>query len=133
MSMIYKSGQGYWTRMLTAVGAGTLVLAGVGWMWQKLSVITTNTIYYQAGMAVGVVAVFGALLFWLLNKPKIVDFMIATEIEMKKVHWPSRKEIVGSTLVVIWGTVILAGFLWLINLGFGYLFLHIGILEGASS
>jgi len=131
--MIYKPGQGYWTRVLTAIGAGTVVLAGVGWMWERLSVIRTNALYWQAGMAVGVLAVSGALLFWLLNRPKIVDFMIATEVEMKKVHWPSRKEIIGSTMVVIYGTIFLASLLFVINTGFGYLFLKIGILEAAAS
>ena len=129
--MIYKPGQGYWTRMLTAIGVGTIVLAGVGWGWQKMSVIQQNTIYYQAGMAVVVAAVCGALMFFLLNRPKIVDFMIATEIEMKKVHWPSRKELVGSTLVVIYGTLFMALLLFLIDLGFGALFIKIGILEAA--
>lgn len=134
--MIYKPGQGYWTRLLTAFGAGTVVLAGVGWMWDKMGAINAiqqNVTYWRAGMAVAVIALFGAILFFLLNRPRIVDFMIATEIEMKKVHWPSWKEITGSTLVVIYGTIFLALLLFLIDLGFGYLFLEIGILESVAS
>lgn len=125
---IYKSGQGYWTRMLSAVGAGTIVLAGVAWMWDRLNSMP-NPIYYQAGMAVGVILVFGGLLYWLLNKPRVADFMIATEAEMKKVNWPTRKEIIGSTWVVICGTFLIAGLLFVIDLAFGALFLEMGVLR----
>jgi preprotein translocase subunit SecE len=116
--------------MLTAIGAGTIVLAGVAWLWGKMSVIQSNPLYWQAGMAVAMIAVFGALLFWVLNKPNVVDFMIATEAEMRKVNWPSRREIIGSTVVVISGTLMLALLLWLINLGLGSLFLWMNVLEG---
>ena len=36
-----------------------------------------------------------------MNKPTNVDFLIATDSEMKKVNWTSRKELIGSTKVVI--------------------------------
>ncbi len=81
-------------------------------------------------MAVGVIAIFGIIVFFILNKPRIADFMIATEAEMKKVNWPSKKEIIGSTWVVICGTVFIAVLLWLINLGFAWLFTKINLLEG---
>jgi preprotein translocase subunit SecE len=131
---IYKPGQGYYTRMLSAVGAGVIVLSGVAWLWEKLTTVdaipTKQQLYYQGGMAVGVIAFFGLVLFFLLNKPRIADFMIATEAEMKKVNWPSKKEIIGSTWVVICGTGFIALLLWLINVGFIWLFTKINLLEG---
>lgn len=36
-----------------------------------------------------------------------VDFLIETEAELKKVSWPSREELTGSTFVVIFVTIIL--------------------------
>ena len=36
-----------------------------------------------------------------------VDFLIETEVELKKVSWPSREELTGSTFVVIFVTIIL--------------------------
>jgi len=129
---IYKSGQGYWTRMLSGIGAGAIVLAGVGWVWNQMSIMR-DPIYWQSGMAVAVIALFGALLYWLLLKsPRIVDFMIATENEMKKVNWPSRRDVAGSTVVVIGGTLLIALFLWVINLVFAQFFMYIKVLEGGA-
>lgn len=131
---IYKPGQGYYTRMLSAVGVGVIVLSGVAWLWEKMTTIDSiprdQELYYQGGMAVIVIAFFGAVVYFLLNKPRIADFMIATEAEMKKVNWPSKKEIIGSTWVVICGTAFIALLLWVINLGFAELFIRIGVLEG---
>jgi preprotein translocase subunit SecE len=130
----YKPGQGYYTRMLSAVGVGVIVLSGVGWLWEKMPTIDAiprdQMLYYQGGMAVGVLALFGAIVYLILNKPNVADFMIATEAEMKKVNWPSKKEIIGSTWVVICGTAFIALLLWLINLGFAELFIRVGLLEG---
>ena len=33
---IYKQGQGYWTRLMTAIAGGTIVAMGVAWMWQQI-------------------------------------------------------------------------------------------------
>ncbi|MEM7626003.1 MAG: preprotein translocase subunit SecE [Planctomycetota bacterium] len=133
---IYKSGQGYWTRMLSAIGAGTLVLAGAAWLYTKIVpryAPTENLIYYQAGIATGVIIAFGLLIYFLLNKPKIVDFMIAVEAEMKKVNWPTKKEIIGSTWVVICGTLFIAALLFVINIAFGKLFIWAEILAPTSN
>lgn len=132
MFAIYKPGQGYYTRMFSAVGAATLVLTGVAWLWGELQRVESNTIYWQAGVAVAVIAVFGSLLFYIFNKPRVADFMIATEAEMKKVNWPSKREIVGATVVVIVGTLLLAALLFAIDVFFGWAFLEIGILESGG-
>ena len=130
---VYKSGQGYWTRMLSAIGAATLVLTATAWLWDEFSVIPQNTEYWQGGMAVLMLVSWFALLFWLFNRPRVADFLIATEAEMKKVNWPTKKEIIGSTWVVIAGTIMLAGLLWVVNLMFGAFFQLIGILESGTS
>ncbi|WP_428388698.1 preprotein translocase subunit SecE [Mucisphaera sp.] len=127
---LYKPGQGYYTRLLSAIGAGTLVLCGIAWIWNKMTGIPSETrIFWQAGMAVVVITIFGTLLYWIFNKPAVAEFMIATEAEMKKVNWPTRREIVGSTIVVITGTVIFAAFLLTADVGFSWLFRQIGVLQ----
>ena len=133
---IYKPGQGYWTRVMSAIGAATLVLTGVAWLWARFQAWyrdADNLIYYQASMAVIVIAFFGALLFYLLNKPRIADFMIATEAEMKKVNWPGRREIIGSTWIVICGAMLMAAWLLTFDLFFGWFFLEIHILEATGT
>ncbi len=130
---IYKPGQGKWTRLCSAAGAGALALGAAAWLWEELKDAGENPIYWQATIAVLLIIGVGLLLWWSLNKAKIADFMIATEVEMKKVNWPSRKEVVGSTWIVICGTVMLAGLLLVIDLGFAKTFQSIGILEGAES
>ncbi|MEM1108526.1 MAG: preprotein translocase subunit SecE [Planctomycetota bacterium] len=137
---IYKPGQGYWTRVLSAVGAGTLVLAGAGWLMGPSSPVTkfgfvsnANELPIKASVATAVVIGFGLLIYFLLNKARVVDFMIAVEAEMKKVNWPSKKEIIGSTWVVICGTFLFAGLLFVINILFGFIFVEIGILAPTES
>ena len=221
---VYKPGQGYWTRVLTAIGAGVLVLAGVVWIWEELGakdwrvpvnhdlsltaltadadrivqhlgleapggepgsksnsvkvtavasgsafdsagmqrndvithvdgkpvgdvdaivtllqvasspVLTVQrgysiTLYVQAGVAVVILAACSLVIWRVLNRPRTVDFMIATEAEMNKVNWPSRQEIVGSTRVVIIGTALLTLMLFVVNMIFTVIFKGIGILE----
>lgn len=46
-------------------------------------------------------------IYVLSNRPKVADFLLDTEAELKKVSWPSRKEIVGSSVVVMVVVVIM--------------------------
>jgi preprotein translocase subunit SecE len=57
---------------------------------------------------VGLFTVMALLMLWLVNKPNVADFMIASEGEMKKVNWSSKQEIIVSTTVVIAVVVIMA-------------------------
>ena len=36
---IYKKGQGYWTRLMSAIGFGMISLMGVVWLWDLLATI----------------------------------------------------------------------------------------------
>jgi len=131
---IYKSGQGYWTRVLTAVGLGTIALGGVGWFSQRiiptLSFINhKQDLYWQGGFAAAVILIAGALLWYFLNKPRIADFMIATENEMKKVNWPSKQAVIGLTWVVVAGTLLMAALLFVSDVTFTKIFQEINILQ----
>ena len=46
--------------------------------------------------------------WWLTTR----DFFRDTNAEMKKVTWPARTEVVGTTVVVIVSTLIFAIYLW---------------------
>lgn len=226
---VYKPGQGYWVRVLTAVGVGIVMLFGAAWAWSQaeavrlpakqwtmstsagrgepnvgdtvtllrfegaseapvaygtgeilayrpdsagradfdLSNFDTNQtrdeasdtrriivgdpanpsfradvvgaasepvfpqLYLQAGAA-GTVILLGVLLIgWFVgSSPKSADFLIATDSEMKKVNWSTYKQIKGSTIVVIVATFLIAGFLFVIDLGFSTFFKWIDVLQG---
>ncbi len=70
----------------------------------------------------GLFVVLALLILWLVNKPSIADFMVASEGEMKKVSWSSRKEIAVSTFIVIALVILLAIFLGITDLGFQVFF-----------
>ena len=62
------------------------------------------------------------MIFLLVNRNKVADFMIAAEGEMKKVSWSSRQEIAVSTLVVIIVVICMAVLLGTTDLGFQTIF-----------
>lgn len=133
MAGIYKKGQGYWTRLMSAIAFGMIVLMGANWLWDLMTNVkigNLETVYVQAGAAIVVVAVFGLIGYYLIGrKPRVVDFMIATEGEMKKVNWSSRREVLGSTWVVIGLTLFIAVFCFGVDLLFQAVFKGMGVLE----
>jgi preprotein translocase SecE subunit len=89
-----------------------------------------DPLYLQAA-GVAVLVVLGAwCTFWLVGvRPSTVEFLIATDGEMKKVNWSTRRDIVGSTWVVILWSVLLAGGLWVVDFLFQAFFKMIGVLQ----
>lgn len=230
---IYKQGQGYWVRVLTAAVAGVLIIAAAAWGWSQAGIIrlparqwslalsnvqgqinptdivtfefydvengnpdtlvtlgtanverfmqgkgtsgtlviggfgpdnetlrerasdaermfigapgneTTSAIvrggtptpifpvlYLQAGVA-GTIMLLGsiALYYFVGAQKKSVEFLVATDGEMKKVNWTSYREVKGSTIVVIAATFLIAGFLFLVDTAFSSFFSFINVLE----
>ncbi len=219
---IYKPGQGYWVRVLTAIGAGMIVLAAGGWAWQQIGAVRLPVAFYEvpffavqgelqpgdtvtlmspddagrlvevgsgvaadtvsatgergrirnmqlvpgaelrritevrttdaafvgevAGtirgepivntvtlqtIALGVILLIGALIvyYFVGVKKRTSEFLIATDGEMKKVNWSTRKEVIGSTWVVVAASFLISAFLFVIDLGFSQFFQLVGVLE----
>ena len=230
---IYKQGQGYWVRVMTALFVGVIVLAGAGWGWNQAGAVrlparnwtfslvdtqmngesakvsvgdtvvlmgyvgaieelqeigagvveefvpdrgSSSTLvvsgfdsdttretagdaervnvegpdgalmgaavrsavstpifpvqYLQAGAASLILLVGALFLYWYIGMARRpVEFLIATDGEMKKVNWTSYREVKGSTIVVIVATFLIAGILYLVDMGFSFLFSTIGVLE----
>jgi preprotein translocase subunit SecE len=130
---IYKQGQGYWTRLMSAIGIGLIVFMGGVWLSDQLSAVRLfglEPVWVQGFAFVIIAGIFGWLGYYYLGRnPRSVDFLIATEGEMKKVNWSSRREIAGSTWVVIGLTVFIAICCYLFDLGFSALFRAVGVLE----
>lgn len=223
---IYKQGQGYWVRVLTACFCGALVLASAAWLAQQMGALTlptpnwdftarTTSGVISAGQSVDLlddrqgqagqefvsigtaqvqqvigtgsfrlgsfnftdgasapgtvdririgsadaptfsadiatrrgvpvieplvlqsivgaaVLLVGALLIYYFVgvKKSSSEFLIATDGEMKKVNWSTRKEIIGSTWVVVAATFLIAAFLFSVDQGFSLFFKLIGVLD----
>ena len=229
---IYKPGQGYWVRVLTATFAGVLLLAASAWLWGQLEnaagwipvrsysvllrpadgavqpgqelvlygdtprasdpppqigvatvlfieelangarldisdvrlaagfdtsrirsvgpppagpenntltgIIASNPIpqrifdplFLQAGGVAVLILIGAALIFYYVGaKPGSSEFLIATDGVMKKVNWSTRKDIIGSTWVVIIWSALIAGGLFVVDLAFSNFFKLIGVLE----
>jgi preprotein translocase subunit SecE len=123
---IYKRGQGKYTRLGSGLGWGIVAALGCLALYGQLSTIDFRNqrvgMWVTTMVPVGIFVLLAILIFWLLNKPSIADFMVDAEGEMKKVSWSSRKEIMVSTIVVISVVVILGVFLGFADLLFSMFF-----------
>lgn len=130
---IYKRGQGRNVRLGTVAGGAIIILSGMNYLWTQLEVLDeskTWTIYVRAGIPILFLLVLGAVLFWFAgSNRKACDFLIATEGEMKKVSWSSKREIIGSTKVVILFTIMISTMLFVIDMTFILFFASVGVLK----
>lgn len=87
-------------------------------------------VYLQAGAAGGVLLLGAIALLWTHGSHRrVVDFLIATDGEMRKVNWTTRKEVQGSTIVVIVATFLIAAFLFAFDSLFGAIFTQLDVLQ----
>jgi preprotein translocase subunit SecE len=124
---IYKRGQGKYTRLCSAFGAALVAGLGCLQLYRKLEAVEWGTsrraaLWIATMVPAGLFVAFGLLIFWLINKPSVADFMVAAEGEMKKVSWSSRKEIAVSTFIVIVVVIIVGVILGVADLSFRMFF-----------
>jgi preprotein translocase SecE subunit len=220
---LYKPGQGYWVRVLTATLIGVVTLAGAAWMYNQMGLVAdklprsvwavpfaqggaapapgetvallaksadgtatapTGTAVVESynpgagelriknvemtdktmdpsqaaairvgsgqavmikgtakgetainplliqGFAMALVLLAGAVLayYFVAVHQRFVDFLIATDGEMKKVNWSTQRDIRMSTMVVIFASVMLAASLFIVDFAFQWFFKAIGVL-----
>jgi preprotein translocase subunit SecE len=116
MWRIYKEGQGKWARgILVAV----VMLGAVFALSQLHGYLPLNEQWAVFGIDWRFV-IHGPMLIaaawlslWLFNRPSTADFLIDTEGELKnKVTWPSKKEEINASIVVIVTVMILSVFIF---------------------
>jgi len=131
---IYKPGQGIRVRWGTAIGAGVLSISGAFFVANKIQIFAFgDDLYVRTLVPVGVLLAAAYLIFWVVGrKPGVIDFMIATEGEMKKVNWSTRREVWGATRVVIVTVLALATLLFVVDVMFMLLFGSIGVLKNVK-
>ena len=119
---IYKQGQGYWARVLCAVGAALIGYFSFDLAWEGIA--SPRARYIVSPLIL--VGFAGAGLYFSFFFHKTADFLIEVEAEMRKVSWPSWDEVSGSTIVVL-VTVFVMGVLlfcsdYVVSMGYDLLF-----------
>lgn len=104
---VYKKGQGTAARGL----AGVLAVLVGGWAARSMYyhgltgtfglVMTTLTALFLGGLP----------LYLVLFHRRVVDILIETQQEIRKVAWSSRSEVIGSTIVVVFVVALLSMFI----------------------
>jgi preprotein translocase subunit SecE len=117
---IYKPTLGRVTRQLTAYALFALLAYGCLSLWYFLAPRTGSAAtegpqwyntygeYVHWGVPIAGLALSAWFSFRLVNYSKFAEFLISVEAEMNKVSWPSRTELVRSTIVVIFMLLFLA-------------------------
>lgn len=139
---IYKPGQGYWTRVISVCALFIIGLAGANWLWTYMTSFkdasrpdaVMNSVWARGALPALILFASIAMCYWLYGtNRKTVDFFVSTEGEMKKVNWSTRREIVGSTWVVVMVAVLMATLLFTVDSSFAEFFKAIGVLQGDSA
>jgi preprotein translocase subunit SecE len=118
---IYKRGQGKYTRLCSAFAIAIIAGLGCLQLYKKLQAVDLG-LWVETMVPAGLFVILALLIFWLVNKPSVADFLVAAEGEMKKVSWSSRQEIAVSTFIVIVVVIAMAVLLGTTDLGFRTLF-----------
>jgi preprotein translocase SecE subunit len=98
---------------------------------QTLTVLThANDMVFSLLVALAIWVAFRAV-----NVPVFAEFLIATEAEMNKVSWSTRRRLFQDTMVVLATTVLLTLFLLVVDLFWGWLLSRdmVGVLPGRAT
>ena len=102
-------------KLKLAVAALVLVVAGVGFYWFSTTPLVARVGIVLAGVVVAVA------IGWTSDPGKqFYAYFQAAITETKKVVWPSRKETVQTTAVVVAFVIIMAAFLWAVDTSLGW-------------
>jgi preprotein translocase SecE subunit len=144
----YKRALGLRVRRLTILGI-LLIGATGAWSLRSQNVVPQDWKLAMPGVEEPVVLLSGAAVVvpWLLfgltlwfawrvvNLPTFAEFLIATEAEMNKVSWTSRRRLYQDTVVVLLTTLLLTLFLLVVDLFWGWLLSRqtVGVLPSKST
>ncbi|MCS7021098.1 MAG: preprotein translocase subunit SecE [Gemmataceae bacterium] len=144
----YKSTLGKRLRRLTILGIALIGLTGI-YSLEEQSLLPehwtvelpfdwgTLTLIPHARTTLPIL--LGLLTLWVawrtVHVPTFAEFLIATEAEMNKVNWPTRRQLAQDTIVVLMTTLLLAIFLLAVDLFWGWLLSRerVGVLPPAPS
>ena len=124
MLELYEPSKGRYSRWIVGASAIALLLYGVYGLYYSFGDTLRKSVVEgwqplgdEFPISVALLVSCGVLIsglvtvWWAVNYPKLVDFFHDTEIELTKVSWASKGEVVGSSIVVLVTTVILMGWI----------------------
>ena len=123
---IYKKTQGKKVRQFTGY-ALLIIFLVAGYQTQGMLNATTWANGMTSYVVGGLIAVLGAWFSYrIVNWPTFADFLISVEAEMNKVSWPTRSELIRSSIVVLVVLFILAialfffDIIWMLLINYGF-------------
>jgi preprotein translocase subunit SecE len=122
---LYKRSQGRVARQVTAAA---LVIAVALGLWQLSQQLVGLGPAVQFGVPLVLLLAGLWISYRLVNVPQFADFLIAVEAEMNKVSWPTRRELIRSSLVVLITILTLAFFLFMFDFFWKTIFTYLGVL-----
>ena len=122
---IYKRSQGRIARQASFAAIALSAVLG----FYRFQVFLSRNMNVSEAVSWAVATVSAAFCCWvafrLVNWPRFADFLIAVEAEMAKVSWPSRKELIRSSIVVLVNMIFLAALLWVFDAAWFAFFKHV--------
>jgi preprotein translocase SecE subunit len=134
----YKGNQGVRVRRWTVIGVLTVGVCGIitlvmrssfgrerpdypnNWLWSIPGTYDAYAVPVMYKVHLLMPVLLGAVLIYfswrLVNVPMFADFLIATEAEMNKVSWTTRRRLVQDTIVVLVTVFLLTMFLFLVDI-----------------
>jgi preprotein translocase subunit SecE len=129
---LYKRSQGKVTRQVTFAAAAIIIALGAYRLMDWLAVVLDYPIAAYA--IAGTVLFVGCwIAYRVVNYPQFADFLIAVEAEMAKVSWPTRSELIRSSIVVIIVIFVLAAILFCYDVFWNWFFTKLQILQEVES
>lgn len=144
----YKPAQGLKARRYTLIGLLLVGWTGIyslmnhtllngNWVWNIPFADTSVTLLTDIGFTLPslLASAVGWLAWRAVNVPTFADFLIATEVEMNKVSWSSRKRLVQDTIVVLSFVILMTVFLMVVDFFWGWLLSreYIGVLPSKTA
>ena len=127
---LYKRSQGRVSRQVTFGVLAIVVAVGT---WKLKNVLAAFVEDTNPVIVYGIPGLLLLIGLWIsyraVNITRFADFLIAVEAEMNKVTWPTRTELVRSSMVVIIVIFFLATLLFVFDLLWQVLFKFIGVLQ----
>lgn len=118
--LIYKRGKGNVSRGVGVAALAAMGLFGCTELYHFIVDLGREAIELPWGgltiawsdlIAGTMAALCGVGIFLLANNARVVDFLLETEAELKKVSWSSPQVLFSNTVVVIVSVIVLAAFI----------------------